>query len=171
MSVRCLVTINGRFLVADSNNKTNNAKLTELINRYPSEFKFHMYRNFSFGAGGMQLLILMLLAQIGSESKALTICLYSSVLGMPMWVALGWVFEYYILVGKKSYPHYKSTSGQAIFGIAYLIAGLSMLVSICSIMYQLDSTALWLFGVGVFVALTISINFHKSLANALFDKE
>ncbi len=146
-------------------------KLLDAYNRYPSESKFLMYRNLSYGAAGIHLLIIILLAQIWSESQALRVSLYSSALGMPIWLGLGGIYESYILLGRKSYSHFNSELGQSFYSFCYTIAGISLIISLCSIIYFLDHNALWYFGLGAAIMLFIVGSFHNSLAKTLFETE
>ena len=148
----------------------NGERLQDLALRYPSESKFHMYRNVSYGAAGILLLLIVLLAQISEGAKSLTICLYSSALGLPIWVCQGALYEYYILLGKRSYSHYRSSLGRAILGITFSLAGMSTLVSICSLLYYLDKTSLWIFFASLFTTVIVFYVFHCSLANIIFKK-
>jgi hypothetical protein len=158
-------------IVNNNKPKSNSDKLQELIYNYPSESKFHMYRNLYYGAAGIQLLIIILLVQVWDDSTALKLCLYSAAFGIPLWVCSGGLIEYYIFLGEQSYPHYKSKPGKVIFGSLYIISGISMVISIGSIMYSLNSMAVWIFGSSIVCVLGVYLIFNNSLANNLFKND
>jgi cobalamin synthase len=146
-------------------------ELTDYINQQPSESKFQMYRNLSYGAAGIQLIIIVLLVQVWKDSAVLSVTLYSAVAGIPLWVGLGGIYEYYILLGEQSYAHFQSKFAQTMIGFTFLLAGISILTSVGTIIYYLDNKAIFALAASVVAIIIIASLFHNSLEKALIQQE
>ena len=130
-----------------------------------------MYRNVSYGASSVSLIIILLLVQVWDDSLALVISLYCSCISLPMMFGLGSFFENYILIGKQSYPHFRNPTTQGLAALIMLIGAVTLLASVGAIIYYLESTALWAFVISAFIALGVTLVLQNNLANYLFKKE
>ncbi|WNF48555.1 hypothetical protein RHP75_09145 [Pseudomonas sp. SG20056] len=141
------------------------------ILRYPSESKLQMYRTLSYSGAGISLILIALLAQIWKPSKALNLTLYCSAIALPFWILLGTIYEYYILLGKQSYAHYRSTNAQIFIFLGYLGGGIPLLVALGSLLYFINSRSLTFFALALVATLAIAFAFTSSLTNFLKENE
>lgn len=151
-------------------NITNIDRLSNLMYKNTNESKFYMMRNMSYGASGINLVIILLLVQVWNNSIELKISLYSSCISMPLMLCSGIIYEFYILSGKRSYEHYRDPLSKGIFSSLLLSGGISLLTSICAIVYFLDSSALWALGGSIIASFLIVSVFNHSLANKVFSE-
>jgi hypothetical protein len=143
-------------------------RLNRLTDRYPSQAKFQMYRNLCFGAAGSSLLILLVIFQTGIESTALCVSQIGGAAALPTWFGLAGVFEYYILIGPRSYPYYRRVVAETYLPALFLLGGAGLLAAIGGILYQLQKVALYAFLVSVGTTIFVTLIHHAGLANALF---
>jgi len=54
--------------------------------------------------------VLVGLTQVGAKDSALKITVICASVALPAWLMLGAIFEYYIFLGKESYPHLRTNS-------------------------------------------------------------
>ena len=141
------------------------------ILRYPSESKLHMYRTLSYSAAGISLILIALLAQIWKPSKALNLSLYCAAIALPFWILLGTIYEYYILLGKQSYGHYRSTNAQIFIFLGYLGGGVPLLIALGSLLYSVNSRSLTFFVLALVATLVIALAFTSSLTSFLKGNE
>ena len=144
-------------------------RLNRLTNRYPSQAKLQMYRNLCFGAAGTSLLILLVIFQAAKESTAMDVAEIGAAIALPFWFSLGGLFEYYILIGPRSYSHYRKAFMEIYAPLVYLIGGVGLLSAVGGVLYQLQAVALYAFLTSVSVCLGISLVHHAGLAKAIFD--
>lgn len=150
---------------------SNFDKLTRLINRYPSQAKLQMYRNLCFGGAGTATLILLVIFQSGRESTALTIAEVGAASAIPLWLGVGGLYEYYILIGPRSYVHYRQKFVELFGPIFFLFGGLGLLAAIGGVLYELQQVALYAFLGGIGLSIIVAVALHHSLANALFEND
>ena len=145
--------------------KSHTDLLSERMSRYPSESKFQMFRNLSFGAAGSCLLMLSIIFPRGATELPLQISLYASAAGIPIWLTVGGLYESYIALGPKSYSHFRGTFAQPLFGLLYLLGGLALVSSLGGVLYFLSDTSAYILGGGIVFSILITVIFHVQLAN------
>lgn len=150
---------------------TDFARLTRLMNRYPSQSKLQMYRNLCFGAAGTSLLIVLVNFQTGEESLALSISQFGAATSLPIWTSLAGLFEYYVLIGPRSYPYYRKIVVKTYAPALFALGGVSVLASIGGILYQLQDFVLYAFIVSIVVSVVVAFQHHVGLAQAFFDDQ
>jgi len=106
-----------------------------------SESKLQMYRNLSYGAAGFLLIIIIMLVQVWEDSLALNVVLYSASIGLPIWFTSGTMYEFYILLGERSFAHYKSDGVQSVISLLFMIGGISIFISVSAILFYLNYIA------------------------------
>jgi hypothetical protein len=141
------------------------------ILRHQSESKLQMYRNLAYGGAGVSLLLIALLAQIWEKTTALEICLYSSVASLPFWIFIGTIYEYYILLGKHSYAHYRTLKSQIIITLSCAAAGLLLLTAIGALLYSIKPASIIFLAISSLLVLVLSFTFTSSLSSALKENE
>jgi len=118
--------------------------LSQLSLRYLSESKFLMLRNLCLGGSATCLLVILTIAQGQLHSGPIDLSVGTAAVGTPIWFCLAGALESYILIGPRSYTHYRN-KGFLFFGLMFLIAGLASLVSIGSLIFHLNPDCVWLF--------------------------
>jgi hypothetical protein len=131
--------------------------------RYPSESRFLLMRNLAYGSAAVCLVTLLQIIQIGAKDPALEISVYGTAVGMPLWVAVGSCYEYYILLGQKSYLHFH-VAANYLSGIS-IIAGISLLTAIGGAIYYIVPDAIYAFATVGVLALVITLAFANHIAH------
>ena len=154
----------------DTKANSNFDRLLEQVERYPSLEKLQLYRNMYFGAGATCLVLIVQLASTGVSTLWLKWSLLTGAISMPLWLGLGGLFEYYIMLGPKSYPHKRSGFANRLIGSLMLFAGLSLVASIALFLYHAIPFAAYSFLAAIVMVFVISVVFHWHLASWYFSK-
>src|SRR5882724_4807216 len=93
-----------------STRRSNIDKLHLRLRRYPSHERLVLLRNLGYGGAAICLAVLVGLTQVGAKDSALKITVICASVALPAWLMLGAIFEYYIFLGKESYPHLRTNS-------------------------------------------------------------
>jgi uncharacterized membrane protein len=137
--------------------------LAERMNSEPTEARLAMTRNMYFGAAGVCLLVLTLLVEVGGGTLALRLSLLASAVGIPVFVLLGKIHEYYIILGERSYAHLRLVRTQALIGFLVMIGGFALLVAVAGLLHASYPPATKVFIVAIVVAGLIQAWFHLRL--------
>jgi hypothetical protein len=149
---------------------TNFDRLVEQTERYLSLEKLQLYRNMYFGAGAACFVLVSQLATTGSLTVWLKWSLLSAAVSMPIWLGLGSLFEYYIMLGPKSYAHKRTGFANALLSSLMLLGGLSLVASISLLLYHSLPIAAYSFLATIAAILIASALFHGHLASWYFGK-
>jgi hypothetical protein len=120
-------------------------RLNRRVNQHPSESRILVTRNLSYGAAAAALIVMIEIIQIGAKDPALELAVQAACLSMPIWIAVGVIYEFFIFLGKASYPFLRKEAFQRSMGFFLLVAGVSLLIEIGSVAYYLSERSLWLF--------------------------
>lgn len=151
--------------------KTSNVdRLFEVSERYPSQEKFILYRNLYLGASAACLVLIAQLLDTGVSSFALKLSLSCASGAMPVWLLLAAIFEYYVILGPKSYAHKRIMVKNGLIGLLLLLGGLALGTAVGGVLYHLHKFSLYVFIAAVSVAFVISLLFHWHLAEWYFDR-
>ncbi len=152
------------------NEKIN--RLNRLSSRYPSQSKLQMYRNLCFSAAGVCLVVILVVFQSGEDTLPLTISIYSASISIPLWLAYGSLYEFYILIGPRSYSHFRNRFNGNWDAVPVLVAGTGLIATVGGVLYQIRPLALYLFlGAGA-VGMALIYLFSFSLSDHIFgDRE
>lgn len=138
--------------------------LAERINAEPNESRLSMSRNMHYGAAGVCLLVLTLLVQMGGSSRAFLASLVSSAVGIPIFLLLGSIYEYYIVLGEPSYAHLRLPRTQALIGTLLTIGGGALLLSVASLIHAAFPPAMFIFFVVAAIAALVATWFYRDLS-------
>ena len=133
--------------------------------RYPSAERLALYRNLGLGAAAVCFAILLAATQVAEKTPAIYVSLYASILGIPAWFVYGGVYDYYILLGKRSYAHFRSDGTQRLLTSVIFVAGSSLLVSIAALCQYLLPFGAAVFLGGAVVATFVGFRFHYQFAH------
>lgn len=143
-------------------------RLVERMKRYVSHDRLLITRNLSYGAAAACLVILVGLAQISIHTTALEISVYSASIALPIWLLIGGVYEYYIFLGKQSYPHMRTKLFTRFVGVNFSVAGLGTLGATGGIVWQELPKAIYAFGASALIALILIMAFQNHMAHWWF---
>lgn len=138
------------------------------VRRYPSHDRLLLIRNLSYGAAAACLAVLAGLTQVGAKSIALQVSVYSASIALPIWLLIGAVYEYYIFLGKQSYPHLRTRFFMILVALTSAIASLGMVGMIVGIIWFLIPEAAYAFGLSALVAFVLGSAFQVHLARWWF---
>lgn len=122
-----------------------------------------LMRNLSYGSAAAALVILLGLIQIGARNIFIQASTISISASLPLWLLLGGIYEFYIFLGKESYPHFRKKSTLNFLGAILFFAGLGMVVSIGSIFWFILPEAMYIFGAASLISLVLGGLFHTFL--------
>lgn len=148
--------------------KSNLDKLGERGLRNLSVEKFQLYRNMCFGAAAACLAIFLQMLDIKSPDIWQLRSLWACAFSMPLWFGAGGMYEFYIMLGPKSYAHYRSKFTTRVFAILIVVAGACLVASIICLLYAYLPLAAYLFVASICVSLAVSLVFIRHLANWFF---
>lgn len=143
-------------------------RLSERIRRYASHDRLILMRNLGYGGSAACLVILVGLTQVGAKDPALRVSVYSASIALPVWLLIGAIYEYYIFLGKQSYPHLRTKFFAALVGLSFSVAGLGMVGATGGIIWFLVPEAAYAFGVSALVAFLLGSIFQVQLARWWF---
>ena len=83
---------------------------------------------------------------------------------MPLWIAVGSIFEYFLNLGKRSYPFLQKQSFRLCVGLLMAVAGLGLLLEAGAAVWYLSETAAWIFAGSILIALLFVALFQTALA-------
>jgi hypothetical protein len=106
-----------------------------------SESKLNLMRNLAFGAAGVLVANILLLAQIGARDGSLEVSLFASAVGLPIWVSHASILESYIFHGERAFEHLRSDFTINILVIQFMFGGLVIVTAIGSVIWHLSLTA------------------------------
>lgn len=150
---------------------SKNERFNNRMHRYASLERLMLMRNLSYGDAAASLVILLGLIQIGAKNIFLQASTASISASLPLWLLLGGIYEFYIFLGKESYPHYRKKSTLNFLGVILLFAGLGMVVSIGFILWFLLPEATYIFGAASLISLVLGGLFHFLLQRWWFGPE
>lgn len=122
-----------------------------------------LMRNLSYGGAAASLVILLGLIQIGTKNNFIQVSTISISGSLPLWLLLGAIYEFYIFLGKESYPHFRKKSTLNFLGVILLLAGSGMVTSIGCILWFLLPEATYIFGAASLISLVLGGLFHTFL--------
>lgn len=110
-------------------------------------------------------MVLAELIQLGPTIRVeLEIAATAAGLAIPPWIALGTLYEFYIILGAKSYPHLRGTFSKKLISLIAIVGGFSMLVMVGAVLYFLALNALVYFAISVLLSLMALVIFQSHLA-------
>ncbi len=121
-------------------------------------------RNLGYGGAAACLVVLVGLAQVGAKDPALRISVFSASVALPIWLLLGGIYEFYIFLGKQSYPHLRTKFSVNLIGLITLMAGLGSVGATGGVIWFLIPEAAWVFGAVALVATLVGAMFNLVLA-------
>ena len=133
--------------------------------RYTSESRLLLTRNICFGSAAAGLVVISQIIQVGAKDRALEVAVVAGCVSMPLWIAAGTIFEYFLNLGKQSYPFLQSTRFQIFIGSLMVPAALGLLLETWAAVWYLSEIAAWAFGGSVVLASLIVVSFRAALAS------
>ena len=141
---------------------------TDLLNRrimrYTSEARLLLVRNLCFGAAAACLVVVSQIIQVGAKDRALEVSVISGCVSMPLWIAAGAIYEYFLNLGKQSYPFLQSKPFRVCCGLLMIPAALGLLIEAGAAFWYLSEIAAWTFAGSTVLASVIVIFFRAALA-------
>lgn len=150
---------------------SNFDRLLERASRYPSESRLSLVRNLSYGAAAVCMVILVETLEVGVKSDALEVALIGAAVGIPLWIAVGTMYELYLNLGKQSYPHIRTMPAQVIIAFVMLPACFAILSCVGAVLWHLSMFAFVAFSAVVIVAFAATLIFAYQMANWWFSKD
>lgn len=138
------------------------------MRRYASHDRLLLLRNLGYGGAAVCLVVLVGLIQIGAKDIALKVSVYSASVALPFWLLIGAIYEYYIFLGKQSYPHLRTKFVSSLVNFCFLIAGFGMIGATSGIVWFLLPEAAYAFGVSTLIAFSLGVIFQAQLARWWF---
>jgi len=156
-----------------ANKSSPSDRLNEYISRKPPTVALlTLYRNMGFGAGALCLVLLLGIGQMKSESTAaLTVSAFSASFALPLWVLLGITYEFYKVLGERSYEHLGTSFFRTFVLLIAMFGGLGLAGATGGIIYHLEPGAIWSFGASLLIASFGQVWFHSRLARWWFAPE
>jgi len=142
---------------------SKNERFNNRLHRYASLERLMLMRNLSYGGAAASLVILLGLIQIGTKNTFIQVSTISISGSLPLWLLLGAIYEFYIFLGKESYPHFRKKSTLNFLGVILLLAGSGMVTSIGCILWFLLPEATYIFGTASLISLVLGGLFHTFL--------
>jgi len=143
-------------------------RLTQRLQRYPSEGRLILGRNLALGAAAACLVILVQILQVGAKDEALTLSVVAIAVGIPLWFLIAVLYEYYIYLGARSYPHLRGRFAPHLVGVVGGVAGLALFAAVGGVIWHLVPDALFAFLGASAAALVLYYVFHATLARWWF---
>jgi len=134
---------------------SRNYRLHELMHRKAGVDSLLLMRNVGYGGSAACLVILLALIQAGPRQQGLSVSILSTSIALPFWLLIGIVYEYYIFLGERSYPHLRTRLFVGVVGFSIAIAGLGMIGAVSGIIWFLLPGAAYAFGASSLVALLL----------------
>jgi len=136
--------------------------LPRLLSR-PSEFKLQLTRNVAVGAAGVAFVIVLALLDSGARTLPRVVALYAATIAMPFWLLAALVHEIYILLGRRSYMHLRTSAAIGLHKLVQLAGGGSPVVSVGALVYSIAPEAVYVFAPGSARAFGILLLFDQHL--------
>lgn len=130
----------------------------------PSESRLTLARNVAFGSAAACLVVLTAIIQVGASNLALRIAVMGAAVGMPIWVALGFIYELYISLGKRSYPHIRREGVKQFLGFLQFAGGIALVSVIGAVLWHLAEDAAYVFAAVAVVILVLFYGFAGFMA-------
>lgn len=128
-------------------------------------------RGSAIGGASVSLAILLLLTQIESDSVSLKVCLFSVVFCIPAWLGAWHFVESYIMYGLKSLGHFNRVNSSGIAVLFVIVGGLSLFVSISSLIWYLSIGAAIMFIISSFLIAFICVRHGNSVKRYVDEQE
>lgn len=149
---------------------SNAGRLALRMHRFTSLERIHMMWNLSLGGAAASLAILLALTQVQSRQVAYSVCTFTAATSMPLWFLTAALYEGYIFLGRKSFSHMKTKSAVFVFGPLSLIAGVTLVACISSLLWILEPAAAAAFIVTTVFSGVVMNRFTANLADWWFNK-
>lgn len=134
---------------------TSSDRLNERIRRYASIERLMLMRNLGYGGAATCLVVLVGLAQVGAKELPLKVSVLSASIALPMWLLVGGIYEFYIFLGKRSYPHLRSPFAARFVLAVATIAGVGSVGATGGVIYFLMPIAAWAFAAAGVAAIIL----------------
>jgi hypothetical protein len=150
--------------MAQESKKSKFDRLTGKMLSNPSEGKLLLSRNLSFGGAAACLVILSQIIQVGAKDEALEISVVGAAVGIPLWIAVGSIHEFFIALGKRSYPFLRKKGLQNAVGGVMFFAGCALFTAVGGAVWYLSQVAFWAFLATIFSSLAMIACFQWAIA-------
>ena len=127
-----------------------------------------LLRNLGYGGAAASLVILVQLVQVGAKDFSLQLTVLALSVALPLWLSLGATYEFYIFLGKQSYPHLRTKFAKSFFGLIMFVAGIALVVAIGGIFWYLLPDAVWVYAVTSVLCVALVAVFNVLLARWWF---
>lgn len=156
-------------------NKDTYGKAINLLNvsvqQSTSPDIFDRNRIVSYGAAAVMLAVLLQILQVSNVTIALKVTIIACSIAMPLFLVIGLLQEYYLILGPRSYAHFSRVFfGRFMAGYQFIAYG-SFIVAIGSVIYHLFPIALIVFGVACVIVAFIWWGIHFTLARELYEAD
>jgi hypothetical protein len=141
--------------IAMPTNLSKNYRLHALMHRRTGVDSLLLMRNVGYGGSAACLVILLALIPAGPREAGLMVSLLSTSISLPFWLLIGIVYEYYIFLGERSYPHLRTGLFVGVVGFSMAMAGLGMIAAVSGILWFLLPEAAYAFGASCLLALLL----------------
>jgi hypothetical protein len=139
-------------------------RLAQRMQRYPSEGRLVLMRNLALGSAAACLAVLIQILQVGMKDDALTVSVLATAVGMPFGLAWAFLFEYYIFLGPRSYPHFRSIIRSQLIGVLGAVSGIALLVAVGGVLWHLLPKAAFVFAGVAAMVIVVLLGFHVNIA-------
>src|SRR5258708_13764941 len=80
---------------------TASDRLNRRASQYPSESRLLVSRNLAFGSAAACLVVIGDILHVGANDVTLEIAVVAGCVSMPLWIAVGTVYEFFVFLGKE----------------------------------------------------------------------
>lgn len=99
----------------------------------------------ALSAAGVSLALILVVAQIGLKTTALTISMWCATIALPLWICMWQVSETYQLWGSSGEDHFKRVNWLIGFTVLYVASALLSFASVSAMIWHLSAAAALIF--------------------------
>lgn len=146
-------------------------RLNRRVNQHPSESRLLLARNLSYGSAAACLVVIAEVIQVGAKDRALEIAVVAGCISMPLWIAIGSIYECFVYLGKRSYPFFRRKLFRIAVGVTIAVAGLGLLTEVGAVAAYLSEIALWSYITSVTASAVLGAALWEVLARWWYESD
>ena len=131
--------------------------------------QLQMLRTLGFGASGVCVAIILVLAQIGLKDQALHVALGASAVALPSWLFVASAAESYLFTGRRSLRHLGRLRRANPILIAMLCGSAGVATALIAVLSHLSTSIAWIGFAAGSVALVTYVRFNSKIARSVRD--
>jgi hypothetical protein len=121
-------------------------------------------RAIPYGAAATSLAILCAMSQVATRGSNAQIAIFGAAVALPLWLVAATIYEFYLYLGPRSYPHYRSQAVQGTTKALSFTAGAFLVASVGGLVHVLLPWALVAYIAACVASFWFLHRFNVSLA-------